>query len=130
MKIRIERPEDPELQRQYDEARRTLERRKIQLIIDDETRPIWECAQRAAAEVAAWPAWKHTEQPRQIIKEAAARFDARPLHRASIEARAELADRDCCVGDVTRCRCHGRAPVAMSDEEEKWAAVWNDGGDE
>lgn len=67
MKIRLTRPEDPELQRQYDEARKTL------------------------------------------------------------------ADRDCCVGDVTRCRCHGRAPVAMTDEDvdrEKWAAVWADGGDE
>lgn len=102
--IRLHRPEDPELQSQYDEAAQAVRDRKIPLIIDDETRPIWECAQRAAAEVAAWPAWKHTEQPR---------------------------DEDCCVGDVTRCRCVGvQPPVAMTDDDvdrEKWAAVWNDG---
>lgn len=139
MKIRIDRPTDPELRRQWDEAKRACEQRdfvaeldamdeslrqtrqehraaitaaesrpigadgKLPLILDDETRPIWEAAQRAAAEVAAWPAWKHTEQP---------------------------ADDDCCVGDRSRCRCapeHG----GWSDEDverEKWIAVW--AGDE
>lgn len=39
-------------------------RQRIPIVIDDETRPLWEAAQRAAAEVAAWPAWKHNESSR------------------------------------------------------------------
>lgn len=101
--IAIPRPIDPELAALWDEAKRAVERRPIPLTIDDETRPIWECAKRAAAEVAAWPAWKHNELPK---------------------------DDDCCVGDVTRCRCAaGAKQLAMSDEgvdREKWMAVWTD----
>lgn len=31
---------------------------RLKIIVDGETRPLLECAKRAAAEVAAWPAWK------------------------------------------------------------------------
>lgn len=96
-RIAIPRPIDPELAALWDEAYRA----KLELILDDETRPIWECAKRAAAEVAAWPAWKHNELP---------------------------SSDDCCVGDVTRCRCAvGAKQLAMSDEDvdrEKWMATW------
>lgn len=103
-RIPIPRPIDPELAALWDEARQACEQReKLPLTLDDETRPIWECAKRAAAEVAAWPAWKHNEVPR---------------------------DEDCCVGDVTRCRCAvGKGQLAMSDadvEREKWMATWGD----
>lgn len=30
---------------------------------DPETKALWETAQRTAAEVAAWPPWKHNEVP-------------------------------------------------------------------
>lgn len=100
----VPRPTDPELRRQWDEAKRAVEERgKLPLILDDETRPVWEAAQRAAAEVKAWPAWKHTEQP---------------------------ADPDCCVGDRSQCRCSPERG-GWSDEDverEKWIAVW--AGDE
>lgn len=36
---------------------------KLRIILDEETRPLWETAKRAAAEVASWPAWKRNEQP-------------------------------------------------------------------
>lgn len=198
--IRLHRPEDPELQRQYDEAAQAVRDRKIPLIIDDETRPLWECAKRAAAEVAAWPAWKRNELPKTDHRDVnphnleldladsgslgerpgfsrwrwrcscgakgtwrsgplAAALDGqervcRPhgcrCHQEAGDSicavhppdAAELAyaesigapysiprDADCCLGDITRCRCCV-APVAMSDEDvdrEKWAAVWNDG---
>ena len=85
----------------YDEAKRACEQReKLPMTLDDETRPIWEAAQRAAAEVAAWPAWKHNKLPR---------------------------DEDCCVGDVSRCRCAVGQPVAKRDEEEQqWQEVWTE----
>lgn len=36
---------------------------KLKIVIDDpETRAVWETAQRAKAEVAAWPAWKRGDQ--------------------------------------------------------------------
>jgi len=36
---------------------------KIKLKLDDqETRAVWETAQRAKAEVASWPAWKRGEE--------------------------------------------------------------------
>ena len=34
---------------------------KIQIQLDDETRPVWEAAQAAKAEVESWPAWKRGE---------------------------------------------------------------------
>lgn len=37
---------------------------KMQLDTSDpHTKAVWECALRAAEEVAAWPAWKHNEVP-------------------------------------------------------------------
>lgn len=128
MKIRIPRPDDPELAALWDEAKRNVLRRSsldcehanevphrckcsagcpcrsemcpIGLTLDDETRPIWEAAQRAAAEVAAWPAWKHNELPR---------------------------NEDCCVRDVSRCRCAVGQPVTKPDEEEQqWHETWED----
>lgn len=39
-------------------------RRRVQIDTSDlETRAVWETAQRAAEEVAAWPAWKRGEEP-------------------------------------------------------------------
>lgn len=35
--------------------------RKVRITLDAETRPVWESALRAAAEVAAWPLWKRGE---------------------------------------------------------------------
>ena len=32
-------------------------------IDDDETRALWETAQKAKAEVESWPSWKHNEVP-------------------------------------------------------------------
>lgn len=34
---------------------------RVRITLDAETRPVWESALRAAAEVAAWPAWKRGE---------------------------------------------------------------------
>lgn len=101
MKIRIDRPTDPETARLWDEAKRACENRPLQLVIDDDTRPLLECARRAAVEVAAWPAWKRTEQPRT--------------------------DADCCRGDLRMCRC---VAVERSEEleDEEWMAAT--GGEE
>jgi hypothetical protein len=42
---------------------------KIKLKLDDqETRAVWETAQRARAEVASWPAWKRGEDAATIAK--------------------------------------------------------------
>lgn len=69
MKIRIPRPDDPELAALWDEAKRNVVRR------------------------------------------------GRPV----------LTDSDCCVRDVSRCRCAAGQPVAKRDEEEQqWADVWSD----
>ncbi len=34
----------------------------IKIVIDDETRAVWETALRARAEVAGWPAWKRGDR--------------------------------------------------------------------
>jgi hypothetical protein len=42
---------------------------KVKLKLDDqETRAVWETAQRAKADVASWPAWKRGEDPTTIAK--------------------------------------------------------------
>jgi hypothetical protein len=51
---------------------------KIKILIDDpETRAVWETAQRAKVEVAAWPAWKRGDQPETP---AASSASAQPRH--------------------------------------------------
>jgi hypothetical protein len=41
---------------------------KLLITLDDaETRAVWETALRAHYEVAAWPAWKHNEQPKDPV---------------------------------------------------------------
>jgi hypothetical protein len=124
-------PDD--VREKIEEARRAVEQRPLQFIIDDETRPLWECAKRAAAEVAAWPAWKHTEQPRadadqssafwRSVAELAAMRKDIPEERRAMSAVRQMADAasavrqmteaDCCRGDLRLFRC-----VAVEREAE------------
>ena len=72
---------------------------KLPLILDDETRPIWNAALRARDEVAAWPDWKHTEQPKDPM---AVNYDP-ALHDLAIQTAITVDLRPMPLIDVGPC---------------------------
>lgn len=102
-RIAITRPIDPELAALWDEAKRNVEARAM-------------AAQLDAMEAT-------LRQTAREHRDALVAAESRPIG-------ASPADSDCCVGDVTRCRCaSGAKQLAMSDadvDREKWMAVWSD----
>lgn len=100
--IAIPRPTDPELRRQWDEAKRAVEQRDFVAELD-------------AME-------DSLRQIRQEHRTALTAAELRPI--------GATADPDCCVGDRSQCRCSPERG-GWSDEDverEKWIAVW--AGDE
>ena len=87
---------------------------KVKISLDDpETRAVWETAQRAKAEVAAWPAWKRGDAPTiHDLKTWPEPFDAIATGRKLHEIRK--ADRSFAVGDTLRLR--------------EWTPDWDGGG--
>lgn len=68
---------------------------KVKLSLSDpHIRTVWNSVLETKREVASWPAWKRGEiSLADIVDDGAKRFDEKPLYRASIDARAELASR-------------------------------------
>ena len=102
--ITIPRPTDPELRRQWDEAKRACEARTtpegLRQTMLDAIRYAKEC-EAAGVE---------------------------PHSKVDAAVAAALSDPSCCVGDRSQCRC---APErgGWSDEDverEKWMQVWNE----
>lgn len=104
MKILVPRPDDPELAKQWDEAKRAVE------------------AKDERARLRA----RHT-----CIRDLSSRGchacnTGTPYPAMTLEDFTPPPDPDCCVGDRSRCRC---APErgGWTDEDterEKWLAVW------
>lgn len=122
MKIRIDRPIDPELRRQWDEAKRACEERDVRPhnleldLVDSgtlgersgEQRWRWRCSCGAKG------TWRNSAL--------AARIDG-----AQRMCLLQQPDPSCCVGDRSQCRC-SPSGGGWSDEDverEKWIAVWN-----
>lgn len=112
---------------------------RIAVVIDAETRPLWETAKRAAQEVAAWPAWKHTEQPKETAVRPASkkrRVTARRAREARESAslsrggrhRVDVSEREAIevsrlhapLGGVTA------AVNAQMQTPEAWRETWAD----
>lgn len=85
---------------------------RIKIVVDDpETREIWETAKRAAAEVAAWPAWKRGEAS-----------VSHPMAEDGSEPTTGAGDPDALVPDDL----WGRAPKVVRETVEAIAA-WAEG---
>lgn len=116
-----------------------MTRGPLLITIDDETRPLLETAERAAAEVAAWPAWKRNELPREETavktskkrriqyREAAVQRDAANL-AAGGRHRHDVSEREAIEASRLHQPLAGATAAvnAQLQTPEAWRALWAD----